>query len=100
MDAIDDVSANQGEPAEAPAIHDSDGERRTVDLLFRQLDVQELHRGGEIGISFGIQDNRALNNVSCAFNVNPRTVNGQKLDPFQVPQTPEQNLKPNMVEKE
>ena len=48
MDAVDDVGADEGEPAEATTVHHTDRQRRTVDLLLffqGQREHQRLKNG-------------------------------------------------------
>lgn len=61
-------------PAKTSAINDSDGQRWTIDLLLGQLNVQELDRGGKVGILFVVHDDGGLNRVSGTLNVNPGLV--------------------------
>ena len=77
-----------------PTVDDPDGEGRAVHLLLRQLDVQELHRGREVRVLLGVHDDAALDDVAPALHIHPRPVHGQELDPLEVPQPPEEDLKP------
>lgn len=77
---------------ESPAVDDPDGERRAVDLLLRQLDVQELDGGGEVWVLLGVDDDGALDDVSGALHVHAGPVHGHELDALQVAQAPEQHL--------
>ena len=56
MDGVDDVGADKGEPSEAATVDHSDGQRGTVQLLFRQLNIQELDCCAKVGVPLGIEN--------------------------------------------
>ena len=85
---------HQCEPAEGPAVDDPDGEGRAVHLLLGQLDVQVLYCRGEVWVLLGVEDDRALDDVSSTLHVHPGTVDRQELYSLEVPQTPEEHLEP------
>ena len=61
VDAGTRVVADQSEPTKGAAVHDPDGEGRTVHLLLRQLHVQELDILTEVWIFVGVLYDCALN---------------------------------------
>ena len=56
MDGVDDVCPDKGEPSEAATVDHSDGQRGTVQLLFRQFNVKELDCRSKVGVPLGIEN--------------------------------------------
>lgn len=92
VDRIDSVSTDEGVSAKTPAVHCSYCQRRSIKLLLGKLQFHKFDRRVEVRIFLCVRYDRRIENVTGAFDVHARLVNGQKMNPLQITQTPKEHL--------